>query len=286
MTIRFQWNRVRAITILCFLGLIPNWLSAHGDIEMRIATLSRKISAATNDVTLYLARGDLHREHQDWAAAAADYDQAAKIQPDLVAVDLCRGRLLAAMDRLAEAEAKFSKVIVQAPQEGEAFIGRARVLLKLNRRSDAISDYRKGLDKISKPQPEYYLELADTFVVEQRSIDALHSLDEGINRLGPIILLHEKALQLELAENDLEAALHRVDQILQVAARKENWLVRRGDILMLLNRDMEAQVSLKSALKAIDALPPVLQKGPNVLQLINHARTSLAQLRPSVAADK
>ena len=280
-------NNVITLGRFVIAGLViirPPAVSAHGETSIRIATLSRKISTATTNVAeLYLSRGELHREHRDWAAAEADYAQAGKLKPDLLAVVICRANLLADMDRLAEAEAAFTKVLNQRPEEGDAFIGRARVLLKLNRRLEAIADYQRGIANLSVPDVNCYLELAKALVEEHRSPEALLCLDEGVKRLGSVISLHEQALQLELASNDLEASLRRVDEILKVAPRKEAWLARRGDILLLSGRTAEAQLTFKAALRAIDALPPVLQKSPSVLQLVDRIRSSLGQIVPAVA---
>ena len=48
-----------------------------------------------NNASLYLKRGELHRIHQDWPAAAADYDRAAQLDPNLAVVDLARGAMAA-----------------------------------------------------------------------------------------------------------------------------------------------------------------------------------------------
>jgi tetratricopeptide (TPR) repeat protein len=261
-----------AVVLLSFAA--PDRAEAHGETLLRIATMSRRIEAATpaEAAPLYLVRGDLYREHQDWAAAEADYAQAAKLQPSLAAVDLSRARLLAQMGNLEAATAMFTKVLSHSPNEGEAFVGRARMLIKLSRREEAIGDFRRGLEKLSVPELDYFLELAQALQADKRPSEALQVLDGGIKRLGPLLPLQEQALQLELAQNDLDAALRRVERILETVPRKETWLVRQGDILLLAKKPAEAQHSFKAALQAIDSLPPILRQSPSVRLLVEHVR--------------
>src|SRR5687767_1074859 len=67
---------------------------AHGELEIRIAKVTRQIETATNNLDqLHLERGELHREHKDWEAAKSDYDRAEQLNPRLF-VDFCRAQML------------------------------------------------------------------------------------------------------------------------------------------------------------------------------------------------
>ncbi|MDB6024550.1 MAG: uncharacterized protein JWM68_773 [Verrucomicrobiales bacterium] len=279
MTFLLPFGRATAVAMLVCSLIAPHRAHAHGETLIRIAAVTQQIEAATTNVAqLYLSRGDLHREHQDWTAAEADYAQAAKLEPHLVAVKLCQAALLSDTGRVEAAEALFTKALSESPREGEAFIGRARVRLKLERRKDAIADFQRGIELLPSSEPEYFLRLADALVADGRSAEALRTLDDGIKRVGPLIPLLGNALQIELKQNDLEPALRRVDKILEVAPRKENWLAQRGDILLLSHRPTEAQHSFTAALKAIDALPPRIKQSPAILELISRVRAAITTI--------
>ncbi|MBA4150000.1 MAG: hypothetical protein H0X66_17960 [Verrucomicrobia bacterium] len=261
-----EWLRVTLLA--AFLIAAPQRGKAHGETLIQIAATTRQIESATNNAAhLYLQRGELYREHQDWVAAEADYARAANLNPKLVAVDICRAGMLADSGELEAAEALFDKVIARSKDEGEAFIGRARVLMKVNQPQAAVPDFQRGLELLQHPQPEYFLELAQALVGDRKVDAALLSLDAGMRKFGPIFPLQGYALDLELERQNTEAALVRLDSIIELMTRKESWLARRGDILLAAGRSEEAQKSYRAALKSIDLLPPRLQQSPSMVEL-------------------
>jgi len=248
--------------------LIPQRVSGHGELLLRISAATKRIAAATNNFAqLYLERGELYREDQNWEAAEADYAKAEQLDAKLVGVDFCRARMLDDAGRLPESRTIFDKYLSRYPTDAEALIGRARVLVKLKDRKSAISDYRRGLEFSRDPQPDYYLELAQNLSAEGQGSEALQALDDGIKKLGPIPTLQVPALDIEMERKRYDAALARLETIMKPAARKESWLARRGDILLLAGRPAEARKSYEAALSAIQILPWRIQQGPAMLDL-------------------
>jgi predicted negative regulator of RcsB-dependent stress response len=95
------------------------------------------------------------------------------------------------------------------------------------------------------------------------------------------------ALELELGQKNNDAALARLDTIIERAARKESWLARRGDILLTSGRPAEAQKSFESSLAAIKLLPSVLQKAPPMQNLQSHIHAALGKIAaPSVTQNQ
>jgi tetratricopeptide (TPR) repeat protein len=257
----------------------PQTAGAHGELLIRIATLTRQIQAATNNpAQLYLQRAEVHREHKDWDAAASDYDCAARLDHNLFAVDYCRAVMLADAGKFEAALTMFGKAIERSPAEGLAFIGRARVLAELGQRQAAIADFRKGISLLSEPDPNFFLELAQTQIAGTLTNEALQSLDDGIQKFGPVLLLQAYALDLELRRGNNESALARLDTILEHAPRKESWLARRGDILLAAGQPSEARTAYEDALKATETLPPPLQRGPPIQKLRSRINAALAKI--------
>ena len=253
---------------------------AHGDLDLRIAAATKAITAATNDAALYLARGELHREHKDWLAAAADFDTAQRLSPSLPNIDFLRGRLLADADRLEEARATLNRHLQRQPQDGLAFIERARVMARQNLRTNAVADFSRGIQLVSEPQPEFYIERAQVFLADQKDEEALRSLDEGIKRIGPVITLQTLALELELKRKHYDGALARLDTIIAQATRQERWFTQRGEILLQANRPTEAQRAFEQALVAIYKLPARLKTLPPMMTLKAHIQSLQEKIAP------
>jgi len=153
----------------------------------------------------------------------------------------------------------------------EALLTRARVLAKLDDRTNAARDFTAALAMSSIPEPELYLERANVQPVDE----ALRGLDDGINKLGPVVTLQIAAIELELRRKNYDGALARLDQITAQSERKEAWLVKRGEILKLAGRDDEARAAFNAALVAIEALPPAYRQSRAVTALELRARSAL-----------
>jgi tetratricopeptide (TPR) repeat protein len=249
--------------IFFWLALVSVWscncASAHGDLDIRIAAATQQIAQDTNNGSLYLQRAELHREHKDWAAAMTDYDRAASLDPKIPTVEFYRGRMLGDAGRYDDAIKVLDQYLARRPDDGAGFIERARIRSRKGDHRAAVTDFTRGLDLVSEPQPEYFLERSQALVVLGETNRALAGLDEGIKKLGPVVTLQVYAMDLELAGKKLDAAVARLNTIIPQAARKESWLARRGEIELEIGRLAQARESFEAALRAMDILPARLQ---------------------------
>ena len=252
-------------------ALLPSFAHAHEGLHEQIAAITAKIKRDPKNASLYLQRGELHRLHRDWARAAADYDRAERLRPDLKIVDLARGKMFFESGNLQRAKLKLDHFLALQPAHYEGLITRGRVLAKLGARIDAAKDFTQALSLSSAPEPELYLERANV----QQIDEALRGLDEGINKLGPLVTLQVAAIDLELRRKNYDGALARLEQITAQSPRKESWLIRRGEILKLAGRDEEARTAFNAALTAIESLPPAHRQSRSVSALELRARAAL-----------
>jgi len=251
-------------------------VDAHEGLHEQIAAITAKIKRDPKNASLYLQRGELHRLHRDWMRAAADYDRAEHLQPGLQIVDLARGKMLFDSGKLQRAKLTLDRFLSRQPGHYEGLITRARVLAKLGNRMDAAKDFTQALSLSSVSEPELYIERANVLAADVRRIDeALRGLDEGVNKLGPVVTLQLAAIDLELRRKNFDGALVRLDQIAAQSQRKESWLVRRGEILKLAGRDEEARAAFNAALNAIESLPPAHRQSRSISALELRARSAL-----------
>ena len=258
------------------LALLSPFALAHEGLHEQIVAITAKIKRDRKNASLYLQRGELHRLHRDWTRAGADYDRAARLQPDLKIVDLARGKMLFESGRLKRARFTLDRFLSQQPDHYEGLITRARVLAQIGLRRDAITDFTHALAKSAVPDPDIYIERAQVTAGEEKGVDeALVGLDEGMKRLGPLVTLQLSAIELELRRNKYDAALARVDAVSSQSERKETWLVQRGEILKLAGRQEEARAAFNAALAAIASLPPERRQSRAVTALQLRARSGL-----------
>lgn len=94
--------------------------------------------------------------------------------------------------------------------------------------------------------------------------------------LGPLVTLQSLAINVEVQQNRVDAALARIDKVMAQFPRKETWLARRGEILQQSGRNKEAAEAFQSALTALDTLPAGRRNVPAMVDLEKRIRTSLA----------
>ena len=249
-------RRFGLVAMLAFAAL-AGVAFAHGDLHEQIANVTAQIRKSPDSADLYLKRAELHRLHEEWPAAAADYNRAEQLAPTAVATHLGRGKLLLATGRLDEAKAELGKFIAANPGHVDALVTRARVETKRKEPLAAAGDFARAIALAPRPEPEFYLERAQSLAAagDDHIAEALRCLDDGTEKLGNLPTLGLYAIELDLRRKNFDAALARVEKLSAGSPRKEGWLERRGDILTAAGRPGEARTAYAAASEALRALP-------------------------------
>src|SRR6266849_1245143 len=170
--------------LLCIVSLVlaPLGALAHGDIHLQIEEATKLIDRDPANAELYLRRGELHRAHQDWDSAQADYDRARALKPSLAMLDLAQGRMYLEANWPLSAKVALDRFLNRHTNHVEALITRARALVKLGRRLEAVQDYSQALAHAAQPQPETCVERSQALTIEGEADfeEALQGYDEGI----------------------------------------------------------------------------------------------------------
>ena len=255
--------------------------SGHGDLHESIERVTKEIAAAPSDPALHLQRAGLHLAHESYSAAAADLDRAEELKGDLDAIRLGRGRVMLALRRFDDACAALDLLIAARPEHVEAHATRARARAGRGDVAGAVADFSAAIAKSARPEPEYYLERAEALAAARppQYDEAIRGLEDGLARLGAaVVTLQLAALDLEEKAGRIDAALVRLDRIVAGAARRESWLVRRGDLLRRAGRPADARRAYADALTALAALPPRARSTPAAADLARRARRALGEL--------
>jgi predicted Zn-dependent protease len=252
---------------------------AHGDDQLLIDALTEELAKAP-EADLFIRRGELFRHQQEWARATADFEAAARLEPQLEVVNFFRARLLLEAGEPKKAQPFIERYLEQVPTEAEGWFLCGDVLGALGQHDAGALAYAEGIRRAPHPRPEHYLRRAK-FLAAAPNVDpdrVLAAIDEGIAKLGPVVSLLEYAITLELQRNDYAAALARIATAMDHSPRRETWLVRQGDVLLKAGRTNEAVAAYRAALAAIEDLPPRYRETVPIEKLERDARMSLSQL--------
>ena len=157
---------------------------------------------------------------------------------------------------------------------------RARTLAEIGKWQAADNDFQRAIKLTNEPMPDHFLERSKNLQLNKQGEKALEVLEEGIKCLGPaIITLQMEALDQEILLGRYPAALARLDHLLERAARKETYLIRKAEIFKKMEDPKKAQYFYGEALRAIEALPDQQRKHKATIKLENEVRAHLNHLR-------
>jgi tetratricopeptide (TPR) repeat protein len=250
-------------------------------VHEAIANVTREIEAHPDDAKLYLRRGELHRFHQDWTAAGADFDKAQELDATLIIAELLRGEMLADAGRLEESRNALDRFLKQCPDSVPGFTARARVQARERRWAAAADDFGHALEFARTPNPELFIERAQALRSGGKLDDAIATLDAGVAKLGALITLTQLAIDCEVEAGRTDAALARLAKVVEAAPRKEPWLFRRGELLEKAGRTDTAREAYLGAQAALTKLPPERRATAAMNELEQKLATALGRLAPA-----
>jgi len=273
--------RLATAGLLLFALLSPARVGAHADLMIQIDLITQEIEKDPGNAEAYLQRGQLRREHSDFEMAHVDIEKAYSLAPHLAKIDLMRGRLFLDWGWPLSSRACLDRFLARQPKNVDALVLRARALSRLEQRRASVQDYDLALSLSTEPGPDLYVERAQMLISEEKEqwAEALRGLDEGLQRLGPLVTLQLFAIDAELKLKNYDGALVRVDKIAARSPRKETWLSRRAEILVQAGRPDEARSAYESALTALQVLPATRRNVPAMQELSRRIQKELGALR-------
>jgi tetratricopeptide (TPR) repeat protein len=268
-----------ASALICF---SPNVI-AHTDLSDRIDVLNHKIERNPESLKLYMERGRVFRLRGNYQSALEDFQLAAKLALDNIEVRYELGLVLLKLGDLIQALSKFDFVLKDDSKHHLALMNRARVFHAMEDYKNAASDYMNALNTTKSPKPEDYIEITNNYIDYGSShyAKALSVLDVAIEKLGVLVQLQSRAIDIDLLTKNYQSALQRVDSLLATMKRKEKWLVTKAEILLLMGKPIDAKNNYRLALKSIERLPVARRNVMAIKNLEMKIKKALLELKYS-----
>ena len=225
-------------------------LKAHPGVHEEVERFTRLIAESPNDPSLYLQRALRYQAHGALAEAEIDVRKARERNGAEADLLFLLARIRFEQQRIRNALVLIRRVL----RSSQRFLPTCFGLVLPQWHIDAGRDYDAALELFERPfpaQPDILVKRARAYVAAGDVAGALAGLDAGMAETGPLIALQELALDLEVESGQLEAAINRLDVILDTAPRKEGWLVRRGEVLASMGRFAEAERDVLAAEREI-----------------------------------
>jgi predicted Zn-dependent protease len=235
---------------------------AHGDGHARIGVLSQRIAAEPDKLSWRLQRAELLRSHHQWAEAESDLVRVRELASDARTWRLPLARLRLDQGRPADALA-----LLDTGADEVILRLRALSLRALGRYAHAATEQAARLAILEVPEVGDYLDWADDAARAGDAATALRALDTGMQRLGPLVVLQRRAVDIEQSQRHWSEALARLATLLQSSPRQEGLLLWRAQIERQADLTARAKASLAEASAVLERLPPAQRSAPAMASL-------------------
>jgi tetratricopeptide (TPR) repeat protein len=256
----------------------------HGAFHDRIAYVTAAVENNPSDPLLPFELANLHRQHGDVQLSLQNLDRVDALAPGKFLTDLLRGEAWLVANEFAKAKEALDRQIVSHPESARAWMLRARAERQLGQDAASLADYREALKRTASPEPDLVQEVADALATRDCQKEAAQVLAAGIEKLGKIPSLVLRALDLEIAMKNFDAALRRVEEARQSAPRPEPWMARRAAVLAQAGRIEESRAAWKALAEHLDSLPDQERTSAAMSRLAEETRQALATLKSLAAA--
>lgn len=198
---------------------------AHEDLLLQIGQLDIQLESHPLDADLLARRGDLYRQHRDYALAAADFIAARSAQADYPLLDLYEGLLELETGLPDAARQSFSRYLLNQPQHAHAWALRAQSWLALDRPEHAAQDYSQAVLHADQPSPGLYLDWALALVAagESHWLEARKVVDMALRQFPSDVALLALGTDTALAQGSPVEATGYIDRVPIAAWRLPRW---------------------------------------------------------------
>ena len=247
----------------------------HDGLHELIDAQKRKVDQAPSDPALRFELANLHLKHGELKLALEQLDRVDQLAPGKFPTDLSRGEGWLGARDFTKAKQALDRMIGAHPEIARAWLLRARAERELRDDAACLADYREALRRTSSPEPDLVQEVADALASRGFHEEAAQVLANGIEKLGKIPSLVLRALDLEIAAKNFDAALRRLGEMQKEAPRPEPWMARRATVLAQAGRGKESRAAWKALADHLASLPERERHSTAMTQLADEARRAL-----------
>ncbi len=268
------FSRISLLFIL--LGSVLSGIS-HPDLIEQIDEITEQIGLHGPSADLLGQRADLYRRHAQFHEALVDIAAAERLETNSPAITLEKARIFCDAGMSQQAFTTIQEFLAGETNHAEAFHIRARCEARLGQTQAAIVDYTAAINYSPTPAPVLFLERARQQALLGKLDDAVHGLDEAIDKSSPLPMLQMAAIEYDRRRGAFDSALNRVDGFVNRYPVKEPWLTLRAEILEQAGRTKEAEQTFQQVITGIENYPEIRRNLDLTKQLEARARQGLSR---------
>ncbi len=247
-----------------------------GDFGEELELTDFHLAEKPDDAALWYLRSTLAIRHTDWPRAISDAKKAELLAPGEFATRAVIARAFAETGKREDALDLLESEITRQPTQPEARLVRARLHAASGENDLAVIDYRMVIENQTSPGPALYLEVIDCLRSSEFLSEASALAGTSIAKFGNDPSLLAKALEIDIARRDFDAALLRVGGLEKISPQPESWMCERARILATAGRTADARTAWSAVRDRIAAMPNLDRGKPELSVIAKEAERHLA----------
>lgn len=256
----------------------------HGAYHDVVERIEVELKKTPDDAALRYELAEAHAEHEDWQECIEEISRLEGFAPGVHPTGYLRGLALFIGGKNDEAYNVLGDYLTTHPDHVEALATRGRVLAKMDRPAEAVADLQAAVKATPSPSGELVMELALAYQKIGKPEEASKVLDEALKTSRDAPLLLECAMEIETAAGMSDSALGRIDGLQKNAPRPEPWMAKRAELLAKAGRADEARAAWTALRDRLISLPSLQRGTSQNSQLLTQARQALGEAAPAPVA--
>lgn len=231
-----------------YLLALAKYCDATKDVAGALAALNKAHDLAPDRADIFLARGVIEAEGQQWEQAGADLEQATRKDPKSIEAAIKLGNFYQVRGRFSEAEDTYNRAIQIAPSDPNPRLALGNLYLAENK-PQQVEDFLRQSKKDFPTNNAGYCMLGNYFI-------ATNQLDKALAEFGSLLQEHAKDpivkknyIQLLIMHDRLDEARKLNDELMKAQPTDIDASIYKGEIEIRSGKASDAVDTLQNVLK-------------------------------------
>lgn len=243
--------------------------------------MSMLIAQYPDSSDLYLKRAKLQFQHEDFSAALEDFKVCRKNNYLPQELFITEAKTLNALANSEEALNSINQFLENDENNVRGLRVKGHILYKAECYAEAATSFEKVIDFATDTFTDNYTEAANAWAkcgTKECINNAISVLEKGTQKLGDLVVIYEKMVDLHLKNNQEVKAIAAQSKIIEQLNRKENALYTRALLHVKNNHKEAAKQDLLAASEAINKLPHRIKNNKATNELKQNIKSKLENL--------
>ena len=234
-------------------------LSAHGELDKRIKEISIKILEEPTNTSLFLARGELYYQHEDYELSIKDFEVCEErgYISDRLHLNFAKSLRLAKEYSLSDNYA--DRILASKPGHVLALKEKAKSAFDQQEFERSADLFKKVISNVDQARTDNYFEAVtalESCGTKDCLLESIDVIQNGIHDLGELMVFLDKGVTISLKLRDFKRAHEYQNKIIENAQRKERTYYKKALLFKEQGNIEEAKIMFESSLSALASLPP------------------------------